>query len=153
MRTNAVIVTDDDPGRALGTVKWLRESGIPAYTSASDFPGKRIEQAISELKPGIVLCGSESTGNALFDLLRVMPAPPMMILLRESKPAHEGVRHVAGVIVVSIRRPVPLPALCAFIRTALAAMARLSDAERPLPALPGDVARAGYPGEGQITAR
>jgi hypothetical protein len=93
------------------------------------------------------------SGNGLFDLVREMQDPPMMILLRESQSAHEGVRHVAGVIVASIRKPVPLPALCGFIRTALASIARLSDAERPVLAPLTGVARPSIRSGRQLTAR
>jgi hypothetical protein len=125
MRNNAVVVADDDPSRARHLVAWLRACGIPAYTPSRDCRDTSTLAMIHELRPRIVVCRPGATGVALFNPLRAMREPPMVILLQEGSAGRDEVHQIDELIVASIRMPVPMPGLCAFIRTALSIIAKL----------------------------
>jgi hypothetical protein len=86
---------------------------------------------IREIRPRVVLCRPGSTGIGLFHPLRSMKEPPMLILLSESKSAADEVRELNGLIVASIRTPVPMAPLCKFVGTALSIAARLDASNVP----------------------
>ena len=125
MRNNAVVVADDDPSRARHLAAWLRACGIPAYTPSRDCRDKSTLAMIHELRPRMVVCRPGTTGVALFHPLRAMREPPMVILLQENPLTRDEVHQIDDLLVASIRAPVPMPGLCAFIRTALSIIARL----------------------------
>ncbi len=125
MRNNAVVVADDDTLRGRNLVKWLRACGIAAYTPSTDCRDKSTLAMIHEVRPRLIVCRPGETGITLFRPLRAMRQPPMVILLRENPQACDEVNAIDELIVASIRAPVPMPGLCAFIRTALAIVARL----------------------------
>jgi DNA-binding response OmpR family regulator len=125
MRNKAVIVADDDPSRARHLVTWLRACGITAYTPSRDCRDTSTLAMIRELQPRLVVCRPGTTGIALFRPLCAMREPPMVILLQENSQAQDEVLHIEELIVASIRTPVPMPGLCAYIRSALAIIAEL----------------------------
>lgn len=136
LRTTAVIVVDDKPARRRTMVKWLRAAGIAAFDPTADFRTKPVMTVIWDLQPRVVVCRPGSTGVALFHPLRNMREPPMVILLRDGASTRDEVHYVDGLIVASIGTPVPMAALCEFVRSALSINARL---DRPDAAMGGSI--------------